>query len=407
MGHRGFFAASTLISKRQVDGKRAPLCGKCGLYKHCLSPKMKVQGEGGKGILLVTGMPSKREDKKGLWHEDEAGDYLEERLANCGIDVKEDCWTTGALICNSKKKMLPVQVEYCRANLINTIEELKPSKIILLGAAATVSCIGWLWKEKIGAFTRWTGWNIPSQSLNAWVCPTFHPSLVMNEEKRPVMPKVFQQDLERACALEGRPWDDIPDYGSQIETIHDPDEAAEVIRYFTKKGGLTAFDYECDRKKPEPRGASIVCASICWRGKRTISYPWMGDAITATEEYLRSDVPKIASNMKFEQRWTKRILGFRIRNWVWDTMLGAHVLDNRQGITGLKFQTFVHLGITSYNEHIERFLRSKSSNLPNNIKEIDLEQLLKYNGLDSLLEYIVGVRQMKQLYGENWKQWAQ
>jgi hypothetical protein len=150
--------------------------------------------------------------------------------------------------------------------------------------------------------------------------------------------------------------------------------------------------------KPDFIGARIVSCSICWEGKETIAYPWYGDAIEATREFLRSDILKIASNLKFEDRWTMRMLRTRVKNWWWDTMLMAHVIDCRRETTGLKFQAFVLLGQESYNNPVEQFLRSKGDSRINSIlKEVEIGQLLEYNAYDSLLEFEVCLIQRRKL----------
>jgi hypothetical protein len=78
-------------------------------------------------------------------------------------------------------------------------------------------------------------------------------------------------------------------------------------------------------------------------------------------------------------------------------MLAAHVLDNREGVTGLKFQAFVHEGVV-YDEHLKGFLKAKKGKTANQIlEEVGLDSLLLYNGMDALLEYEVARKQMKAL----------
>jgi len=165
----------------------------------------------------------------------------------------------------------------------------------------------------------------------------------------------------------------------------------------TRQLAPIAFDYETNCLKPEYKGAEIKSCSVCWGGKTTIAYPWKGEAIDATIELLKAPHAKIASNLKFEHRWSKKILGIKVKNWMWDTMIASHVIDNRPGITSLKFQAFVLLGQGNYNRHIEPYLESKKGEHLNNIQEIEIEDLLLYNGLDSLLEYKVAVNQMRRL----------
>ena len=78
-------------------------------------------------------------------------------------------------------------------------------------------------------------------------------------------------------------------------------------------------------------------------------------------------------------------------------MLAAHVLDNRKGITGLKFQAFVQLGQESYNDHVGGLLKGDKKSHINRIHEIDVHDLLLYNGMDSLLTYKLAIIQMKEM----------
>jgi len=109
----------------------------------------------------------------------------------------------------------------------------------------------------------------------------------------------------------------------------------------------------------------------------------------------KSPMPKIASNLKVEDRWTRAKLGHRVRNWYWDTMIAAHVLDNTPGITSIKFQAFVHLGQGDYDSHIKPFLKARKESKFNRIHELDLNDLLLYGGLDSYLEYWVAMKQIR------------
>ncbi len=74
-------------------------------------------------------------------------------------------------------------------------------------------------------------------------------------------------------------------------------------------------------------------------------------------------------------------------------MLAAHCIDNRSEICSVKFQAFVLLGLADYDSHIAPYLKSKTANGVNRIRDLEEEDLLMYNGLDSLVEYIVMERQ--------------
>lgn len=398
---KGFFFGSDL-KKSTKPVPTVPYCGACGLHKHCHSPKMKAKGKGRKKILLIGDMPSSSDDDRGAHFTGKTGEFLRRKFRKYGVSIDTETVKTNAIICHNPKGVDESQIEHCRPNLIRTVERFNPEVIIPFGTAAVSALLGHYWKNDVGSINRWAGFRIPFQKLNAWVCPTFHPDVVRKEDpKRSVTELLFDRHLEEALDLDGRPWNPVPDYKSQITVIHDPTVAAKRIRWIVRQGGLCAWDYEANMLKPDGSRARIVSCSICWEGKRTIAYPWKGEAITATQEFLKSPLPKIASNLKFEDRWTRTKLGHGVRNWAWDTMLAAHITDNRPGITSIKFQSMVWLGSESWNEHIEPFLRSNSSQDANAIlREISPDDLLLYNGLDSLLEFLVAIKQMEYLKHE-------
>lgn len=394
---------------------------------------MAVYGEGKQGILIIGESPSKMEEIQGIPFCGPAGELLQQELSRNGISLRRDCWTTNAVICCpygdvknrdgqiERKPRNPEirEIEHCRPNIIREITQRKPEKILLLGAAAVKSVIGWLWKgegsdenskagKKGDKMGKWVGWRIPSQRLNAYICPIYHPSFVLHTDRdKPTKENdlrrlFFSQQLERALAKSGRPWKETPNWLSKCITVQDDREAAKLVRTMTAAGQPLAFDYETDRLKPDHKDARILSCSVS-DGRTSVAFPWYGESVKATSEMIQNKIPKIAQNIKFEFRWTLKTLGFPINNAAFDTMLAAHVLDNRPGITGLKFQAFVTLGVDPYNEFVLPYMKSKddSSNgvnrLPELIKESGYEKLLQYNAMDSLLEWKLAKIQMKRL----------
>ena len=398
----GFFPTSTLGSKPPQS--LIPKCGACGLFKDCGSPKLSPVGEGRKKILIISESPSGKDDDAGRFLCDSKSSLpLETALRKSGVDILKDCWLTASLICHTNgERPTNEQVGYCRPNLIKTIKELDPNVIIPLGGNAIQSIIPHVWKENIGTVSRWLGCQIPSQKLNAWICPTHSPIYVNhainNDHMKAKALKIhLNKHISQAVQLCEKPWDTVPDYRKEIVLVREPKKAAHQIRKMIKLGGAVAFDYETDRIKPDSDESRIVTCSVCWKGKRTIAYPWHGEAITATKELLRSPLPKIGCNLKFEDRWTRKHMGHRVRNWYWDTMLAAHVIDGRPGVTSLKFQSFVLLGQDSYDDHIKPYFQSVKGEESNQIDLVDMDDLLLYNGLDSLLQYNVAMKQMDLL----------
>jgi len=363
---------------------------------------MKVDGKGRRKILICGEAPGSDEDQQGIPFVGKMGQFLQEELDRVGIDMREDCWITNSARCRPPdNKYPPRTVDYCRPYLIQAVKELKPEIILLLGNYAVQSLLGWLWRESPGSVSTWAGLQIPNQKINAWICPTYHPSFIKRSENdsdkgEEAARTVFHAHLKAMSELKGRPWQEIPDYNSGIRLIRNESEASIAIRKMIGKKPV-AFDYETDRLKPDSREAEIVCCSLS-DGENTISFPWRGFKVIETmEEFLKSNTPKIASNLKFEDRWTRRIFGFPVRNWAFDTMLAAHVLDQRKGVTSIKFQAFAMLGFDAWDSEVKEYLKAKTTNGKNRIRELDWTTLLKYNALDSLLEWQVAKIQAKKL----------
>jgi len=386
----------------------APRCNLCGLYRHCKSPKMKVSGFGKKKILITGEAPGQTEDDQGKQFVGRAGQFLEECLDELKINLRKDCWLTNSIICRPKDNRTPTSEEigYCYPNLSKTIKELQPDVIITVGRPAIESALIGIWQEDLGPMGRWVGWQIPSIDFNSWICPTYHPSFVLremnaNKSGSPIK-ALFMNHLEAAINLKGKPYKVVPNYKDQVEIILDPKAAAKILDKFRRSVKPIAFDFETNTLKPDKDG-KIISASVC-NGERTIAFPWYSNELmVAWHKLMKSDCPKIGHNLKFETRWTGRqkIPGtdkfMEVRNSQFCTMIGAHILDNRKGVCSLSFQTLIHLGLGDYSSHISQFLIEKNSYKPNKIKNIELNQLLVYNGLDSLCTYLLAKKQMEKL----------
>ncbi len=396
----GFFSKSEFIRPAPVGV--IPKCGSCQLYQKCKTPKMVPSGQGKRRILIVSETPGKEEDAAGKHLVGPIGRFFEEELADVGISLRRDCILTSTLICQPSEGMAVTakQVDYCLPNLISTINKHKPEIIIPIGLYALKAVLRGLWNQTIKEIGTWVGWHIPSQKHNAWITPIWHPGFIRKEidnaKGGTAAPLLFRQQLEAISKIKGRPWKKIPDYKSQVEVVLDDREAARIVKEFTRAGLPGAFDYETDRLKPDHKEATIRTTSISW-GDRTISFPMQGKVVSAFKAWLASPCGKIAQNNKFEDRWTRAVLKMEVNNWIWCTMNQGHVVDFRPGCTGLGFQALAYEGIGAYDHHIHPFLDAEHANDTNRIWDIDIEELCVYNGLDSLLEYKIAVKQRKLL----------
>lgn len=388
----GFYSGAE-VARVRTPLTMVPACGTCGLWEAgCKTPKMKPAGKGRKEILIVSSYPGRDEDRGRT--DGNSTRQLAESLRRVGVDLHEDCLLTYAARCYPGQTSLPKKViEHCRPNLLKTIQETEPRVVVLLGDMALKSLVGHVWKEDVGGISRWTGWRIPLQKFNCWVCPTHHPVSLLKEED-PVLDREYLSHLKAAVQLKGRPWDEVPDYESRVELVYDAAEASDRILGMIGNTPI-AYDFETTTLKPDGPHAEIVCCSMS-SGDVTIAFPWGRGILKAFREFVRSDTPKIASNLDMENRWTRRFLRCAVKNWHHDTMLDAHALDPRGKISGLKFQAFVRLGVSEWDSHVSPYLKSsKGGNAPNRIREVPMDQLLQYCGLDSLYEWLVADTQRK------------
>lgn len=410
---KGFFSVKELKSSSRVDGKVAS-CSTCGLYKSVLSPRMEPFGNFKKGILNIGEAPGEIEDRKGKQWQGKEGQILRQIYKKLGIDLFEDCLNFNAVNCRpvdthgNTRTPTGQEIICCRRRVLEVIRKHKPKVIILFGQTAIQSVIGWRWNKQIGSVSTWRGFTIPDSEYKAWVCPVFHPSYVDRQPDAIEIQTIWKQDLERALSMIEQP---LPFTDSQKDE--------DCIEYISIKdldrikfGPYIAIDYETTGLKPYAKGHRIVCASIAVNENEVKVF--MLPEKRSEQEPLRrllasKKVGKIAHNMKFEEMWSREYLGQPVINWVWDTMLAAHVLDNRPDITGLKFQTYIHFGQVGYDDEVSKYLRSKDDKNANEFNNIDAlinteagrHELMKYCALDSLYTFRLARLQMAQL-GKRW-----
>ena len=56
----------------------------------------------------------------------------------------------------------------------------------------------------MGGISRWRGFQIPDRDLNAWICPTYHPSFVLSKNSD-LIDGIFKDDIKRAMSLRNSP----------------------------------------------------------------------------------------------------------------------------------------------------------------------------------------------------------
>ena len=408
----GFFTKTQTQSKDRPDG-RTYSCASCGLYQYKFHPRMPAFGNFKKGILNVGEAPGETEDKKGRQWQGKAGRTLQHAYRRLGIDLFEDCLNINSVNCRptddegTNRPPAAYEIACCRKRVTRLIGKYKPKVIILHGGAAVQSLIGHRWKKKLDGISKWRGWTIPDRDFGTWICPVFHPSYVQRKDSEEIE-TVWKQDLKRAFSMVEVPFPDFPDEEKQIIIVEDKKEVLDVLRKLNMgvlkpDPQIMAFDIETTGLKPQDtKRHRIACTSFCDNPNRAYVVPelkWKSYKRALKELLENPDIGKVAANMKMEDTWENVINGITVKNWVWDTMQATHVLDNRKGITGLKFQVYVNFGVVEYDGEIEEYLKGdpKNANSVNRVFEADPKKLRLYCGLDALFEYKLALIQMEKM----------
>jgi hypothetical protein len=260
--------------------------------------------------------------------------------------------------------------------------------------------------ERIG---KWRNCAVPVPDWGCWVAATYHPSYVMREEKKPEVEVIWKSDIERALKLLERPRPKPEDLRKKVVILRTEEEILAALNRVSRRGGgLFSFDYETTGLKAILHG--VVCASFAISADRAYAFMLDNASIRVVEAWhnILSDsrIGKISHNLRFEQEYSKEHFGVTSINWKWDSMLCAHILDNRPGICGLKVQAFLNFGVKPYDTVIGPYLKSiddKDPRSPNRIYEfIDRygqDECLVYCGIDSLITFRLAKKQMMEIQG--------
>lgn len=393
----GFFSKKETQSKTRPGGK-VYSCISCGLHKGARSPKMQPVGKFKKGIMVIGEFPSKVDDRRNSPFQDKAGQLLANELSKHGVDLFEDCLCVNAVNCYSYDLPKNNNLDCCRSVIVSkALIEYEPKLIILLGSMAVQSFLGHRWQKNLGTIDKWRGWAIPDQDHKAWVLPTYNPKLVIDADKQ--IQTIWKKDLSKIPELLKTPYTRFKE--PEIEYIDD----LSILEHLTPS--LIAFDYETTGLKPHAKGHRIVCAAVAVSEDKVYTF-LMPPTKKERQPFIAwledHTIGKMAHNMKFEDAWTRVRLRTEIQNWEWDSMQAAHILDNRQEITSLKFQAYVHFGIIDYASDVSPYINS-SDNYGNSFNKIEEmlttpngeKQLLRYCALDSILEYRLAMKQIKEI----------
>lgn len=386
---QGFFTRAETQSKSRPDGKTYS-CPSCGLLRPGVNPGDSVTGNPNPKILLLNSTPA----SNGNTWEYSKEKLLTKILGHFDIELNE-CLSATIVACPTKE-LKEYQIDCCRKRIVKLIESAKPNVIITFGMEALYSLIGKRWQKDLGDINKWRGYQIPDEDFDCYICPTYSLDSISEND---IVKMYFMRDIGSAVELSNKPKPTKSKFS--IDIISD----LSVLENITSR--ICAFDYETTGIKPHAEGHKIICASIADTPDHAYAFmmPEKRKELRPFLNFLANKkIRKMAHNMKYEETWSAYRLRQPVQGWYWDSMLAAHILDNREGICGLKFQTYINFGVVDYDSDVAPFLKSaekKDGNAFNKLIEPDVvakikDKLLTYCAMDSIYQYRLAQLQIKK-----------
>lgn len=375
-------------------------CDACGLIPTVRSPKMPMTGEGLKKTYLLGEGPGETEDRLNKQFVGSAGDILRKFLRIYGYNLDRDFWKDNALCCrptsNTGANRTPTarEIQLCKPNWRHNLSTVNPRFVFLMGGKAVEAYFSHRTQPitKNLSITRWRGLCIPDKEINAWILPMFHPSFINRNEDTET---TFKLDLQNALhQLETRPDPTFEDYEDKVTILKNFEEISGLLDDILTQKYPIAIDFETSALKPYYPGHNIWSASISiYQSDHAyafpINYPGIlnDDQIWAVKEKLRKimndpEIVMVAQNIDMENIWGTKILRAKPQGWLLDTMVYAHVEDERRDYTSLDFQVFLHWGY-EYGSEMDKFKKLAPGSRFNTIHQAPIDMLLKYGSKDA------------------------
>ncbi len=389
-------------------------CLKCGLYKNKHHPKQDYTGEGRLNCLIIAEAPGESEDLIGKQLVGDAGKWFRRKLAGFDLSLDRDFWKINSVSCRpvdnqgNNRKPTAQEIQFCRARVEATIKKLKPRFIWLMGNTAIESFYsGWFDSELI-TIGKWRRRCIPDPESGAYIIPMWHPSYLTRNERDLNLQSVYIHDLNYAVSKF-----DLPPFEPLkpvVETTVNFHRVKQMLNHVLEvEPSFLYFDYETNCLKPQLKGSKVASISFSYEHTDelvSVAFPYdLPNIFTNPEkEIIKERWSKILSNpnikkgahsCQFENNWSYYHFT-EPKGWSWDSQLAAHILDHRRGVYGLKFQSYVKLGIKPYDKEITPYLEADGKNKFNDIDNAPVGKLLTYNAMDTFCGWHLRKTQIRE-----------
>ena len=382
---QGFFSSNETSFKKERMAS-APSCGNCALKPYRKFDNAETKGRNKKGIIIVI-------DAMCITNTNHLT-VLKYKFKEQGINLLVDCLLIPVTRCDCPMEESAKGASNCRPHVYSILDKQTNIKAIFcIGINPLISILGHKWKKGFDVIDRWRGYNIPLREYGVFVTPMVPLLWLLSDYKaKEICTVIFKQDLRQGLLHMKCPFYNGYDFKEEEEciTLLTELQGIALLERMPTITKLIAFDYETNALKPYMKKHKIYCVGIATDINTAYAFTLLDqETKDALAKVLKNrKIRKIAANMKFEELWTRVKLKVKVLGWAIDTVLAAHIENQAELVTGVKFQSAVKLGVFDYSDSITPFLKSeeKGGNGLNKIHRVNKKDLLLYCGYDALVE---------------------
>lgn len=333
-------------------------CEFCALCRGAKTVRIEGRGKKESSVLIVTGKPSKEDDKSGSILSGSTGTYLKTLLRTAGINI-DDCFFTSAIKCFSDgddKEAEKVAYHTCPEKwLFREIEIIKPKVIVALGNDAYQILTGKksVDKDRGSLVVKDFG------PISCYVIPVYNPYFLMQQSDKSKAVIQTIEDLRKIPnILNGSfgMWNDSDLKNGKLDyQVIDSVTKLNDIVHDIRNAGVLAADIECRKLDPYRvehdcvgPGYPFVSLQFSFKEGQAFLLPWANIDFQTEEnkegfffsekdrdeiinilrpvlEDPEDAIVLIGHNFKFDSKWIMRWLGITPK-LDYDTMVAASFL---------------------------------------------------------------------------------
>lgn len=332
--------------------------------------------------VIVGEAPGRQEVKVGLPFVGKAGQLLAAVLQDVGIDDSE-LFITNTCLCHPERNATPTEemIEACRPRLMTELEEIKASKVLLMGNTAIQ---GLLPGSK--GVTKIRGVPVWHDDLDCYLLPTFHPAAIL---RNPELMRDFADDLKTFKKLPENVLLNEPPSDLTYNFVETIEGLKKVKHAITFASDIVTCDLETtgvDRMNDRILSVGFATAEDeIWIIPESTFRRRVAMKIMRSIFRLRGVQWVTQNGPQFDAQFINREFLKPHERWDihFDTLLAHYALDERQGVHGLKSLVGRYFMATNYGIDLGAMMKKGIENWT----EEDYDELYWYHALDCHYTY--------------------